>query len=86
MFGLVFIAAVNLCKACFISASVDPRGPVKSLFDGLDWVETVLLGFVPGAFVVVIVVALVMVCCRVAVFLFVFLWRTPAKIRDNDCR
>ena len=61
LFGLVFIAAVNLCKACFILAGVDPRGPVKSLFDGLDWVETVLLGFVPGAFVVVIVVALVII-------------------------
>ena len=80
LLGLVFIAVVNLCKACFISAGVDPRGPVKSLFDGLDWVETALLGFVPGAFVVVIVLTLVMVCCRIAVFLFVFLWRTPAKI------
>ena len=54
LIALVTIATFNALEAAFVSAGLEPSGPSKTVFLALQWIEVVLLGFVPGAFGVLV--------------------------------
>ena len=52
LLSLVAIATFSLAEAAFMSAGVEADGPNENHFQVLQWVEVVLLGFLPAAFLV----------------------------------
>ena len=54
---LVIIAIINLMEASFVSAAVEPIGPIENYFHVLQWAQVVILGFLPVVFGVLVVFA-----------------------------
>ena len=57
LLAIVAIATLNVAFAALMSAGVEPCGPNKSFFQGVQWIEIALLGILPGAFGAVVMFA-----------------------------
>ena len=67
LLALVTIATFSFAKAAFMSAAVEAVGPNEDHFQVLQWIEVALLGFVPAAFFILVMLAFVSHLCRLVV-------------------
>lgn len=81
---LVVIATVNLMEASFISAAVEPIGPIENYFHLLQWAQVVILGFLPAVFSVLVVLAFVSQGVRLLIVLVGKMRRCPCFLKGQE--
>ena len=64
LLSLVVLGMVNLFPASFLSLAVSSTGPYADWLNVWSWVELLILGFVPGLFVLLVIVFIVSQVCR----------------------
>ena len=64
---LVVIALINLTEVTFVAAGVDPIGPNKTYFTVMQWLQIVILGFLPAVLCVMIVFTLLSQIVRISI-------------------
>ncbi|XP_078348054.1 uncharacterized protein LOC144633132 isoform X1 [Oculina patagonica] len=55
--SLVVICTFNLAAATYISEGLEPSGPIKNIFQTVQWIEIALLGLLPAAACILVVFA-----------------------------
>ena len=64
LLSLIVLGMVNLFPASFLSLAVSSTGPCADWLNVWSWVELLILGFVPGLFVLLVIMFIVSQVCR----------------------
>lgn len=88
---LVLLAIINLYKSVIMATERQIKGPYVPIFQTFDWIEILLLGFLPAVFVLIITLAMLSLATRLLFASCRFLYKSitalcvcSAKLNDTD--
>ena len=68
--ALVVLATISMSKSSTVTLATEPEGSAKVVFSLLEWIEIVLLAFLPVVFFFIVVLGLVSLICRLCFILY----------------